>query len=977
MSDTIHDPSVANEAAIHPPAALQTAPPAETQVSATTGQSWFGRHPRMSWTLAFLAVWAAIVVWRFEVIQSPPYYDFATGLFVEANFLVESNFDYSALVEEQRWLAGGAAVYVTSIWPTVVALLMKYAPSTEAMLIAYHLIYFACAAGIALLVYALLVEQTGRLGAILTSAALLTVPSFAVQIDMLGMDLPVTLLTLLCALLLVRRHYALAAVPALGAYLIKASGRAAAMGALVYLLVLLAMQLRKASPRVRRALTIGLGLNLAAIGLIFAIDQWLAELPTSAVEQWENVAQTVDEPDQIGMRFLRETIYWFPDQVALFGVALIGSLAMASGWLVRESRARQIGSGVARWWSVVSDGVERQRVALLSWIMVLGTLLAFSFIYCMPRYFSLPLPFLYVALGVLLFSIPRLKLHAMVLLAGLIVLNVANARGAFLPQAGFNSHGRTGALLERSREYLTDHDSNVEALRQLAEKYPDVPIVAGGPYVQCLALPRLGYVDRPLSGYSVNNFTSENFAPVEQLLEDTPREIIFVSVVNALTPAGVLPEPDPLRDEILYNDRQPTPLVIFRRTWPSFMASDQIRVNYLELLWPAQYQIERGNTHYLKGEFAEAEALYRQALETLPDNAEARYNLAQALVMQGQVEESIEHYRRALADGPERADMQARLGVALFSLREFNTARHHLTRALELDPQNADALKALSSMLSAQGDRAQAAALLERCLVNAPDDVAAWLLLADVRVAQRAVDEAEIALQRALELNPRLPSAQRSLAQLLGDRGENEEAIEWLRRALALEPDDSASRYSLGRLLLLTGNDAEAAEAFEAVLELNPDDERAHFGMAQVHEHRRQWADAAEHYRQALRVRPDWLDASNNLAWLLATCSEAAVRNGSDAVALATRACQATGYQDPRVLDTLAAAHAEAGEFDEAVETAQQAIDLAKGRELSALADEISLRLELYRAKQPYRASDKGADTAPDRASGEAADGVP
>ena len=85
-------------------------------------------------------------------------------------------------------------------------------------------------------------------------------------------------------------------------------------------------------------------------------------------------------------------------------------------------------------------------------------------------------------------------------------------------------------------------------------------------------------------------------------------------------------------------------------------------------------------------------------------------------------------------------------------------------------------------------------------------------------------------------------------------------------------------------------------------------------------------------WRQSLRANPDDVAGLNNVAWWLATNPNASIRNGPEAVELAQRAVRLSGGRQPAILSTLAAAYAEAGRFSEAVETAQQALDLARGR---------------------------------------------
>ena len=103
-------------------------------------------------------------------------------------------------------------------------------------------------------------------------------------------------------------------------------------------------------------------------------------------------------------------------------------------------------------------------------------------------------------------------------------------------------------------------------------------------------------------------------------------------------------------------------------------------------------------------------------------------------------------------------------------------------------------------------------------------------------------------------------------------------------------------------------------------------------------------------------TRTPTLAIANSLARLLATCPQEGLRDGTEAVELAERACELTGQRVPEILDTLAAAYAETGQFDRAVETAERAVELALQRGNAEFADQVKHRLQLYRAQQPYRA---------------------
>jgi Flp pilus assembly protein TadD len=116
-----------------------------------------------------------------------------------------------------------------------------------------------------------------------------------------------------------------------------------------------------------------------------------------------------------------------------------------------------------------------------------------------------------------------------------------------------------------------------------------------------------------------------------------------------------------------------------------------------------------------------------------------------------------------------------------------------------------------------------------------------------------------------------------------------------------------------------------------------------------------QRAGALKHWRLALKQEPDNVKVLNDLAWLMATSPDAALRNGSEAVALASRAVTLTQQHEPMLLGTLAAAYAEAGDFDKAAETQQKAVELANQQGNARLASLLQGRLALLQGKTPIR----------------------
>ena len=110
-------------------------------------------------------------------------------------------------------------------------------------------------------------------------------------------------------------------------------------------------------------------------------------------------------------------------------------------------------------------------------------------------------------------------------------------------------------------------------------------------------------------------------------------------------------------------------------------------------------------------------------------------------------------------------------------------------------------------------------------------------------------------------------------------------------------------------------------------------------------------------YASALLIQPDFPDALDGLAWILSTDANPEFRNGTEAVKMAEQACKLTGQQDPAKLKTLAAAYAETGRFDDAVNTTRTAKDLADKAHRQDLANECSRMLEHFQKLESWRGS--------------------
>jgi tetratricopeptide (TPR) repeat protein len=132
-----------------------------------------------------------------------------------------------------------------------------------------------------------------------------------------------------------------------------------------------------------------------------------------------------------------------------------------------------------------------------------------------------------------------------------------------------------------------------------------------------------------------------------------------------------------------------------------------------------------------------------------------------------------------------------------------------------------------------------------------------------------------------------------------------------------------------------------------------PDHAGAHYGAGHILSLQNQIEDAIPHFRRAIELQPEMLPAIDSLVWILAAHEKASVRNGPEAVRLAQRAVALTGSADPRSLQALAVATAEAGDFPAAIDAARKALKLAEGAGDRDLARELSLQLRLFQEGHP------------------------
>ena len=137
--------------------------------------------------------------------------------------------------------------------------------------------------------------------------------------------------------------------------------------------------------------------------------------------------------------------------------------------------------------------------------------------------------------------------------------------------------------------------------------------------------------------------------------------------------------------------------------------------------------------------------------------------------------------------------------------------------------------------------------------------------------------------------------------QRLGWPGQFDGAIEHYQTALNGLADHVQAYNNFGIALANLGRLDEAIVQFRQGLKIEPEDVGLHSNLANA---LMPWAGTLKrgHYQTALKLRPNHLETQKNLAWLLATCPQASLRNGAEAIELAQRASRLCGENGPMSL---------------------------------------------------------------------------
>jgi tetratricopeptide (TPR) repeat protein len=221
------------------------------------------------------------------------------------------------------------------------------------------------------------------------------------------------------------------------------------------------------------------------------------------------------------------------------------------------------------------------------------------------------------------------------------------------------------------------------------------------------------------------------------------------------------------------------------------------------------------------------------------------------------------------------------------------------------------------------------------------------VLLAQAGKFEKAFDD----FTRTIQLSPQFAKAYSNRAALFMVANNLEAALTDYKQAITLDANLAVAHRGCGRICQLMGKVDEAVAHYDAAVQLAPDDAYAAACRADLLTDVGRYSEAIAEYERAIEIDPKLSQAYGGSAWLLATCPDSSIRNAGRAIERAKAAIDEGGERDALNYDTLAAAYANAGDYEAAMDSVRKAIELAPADERDAYKG----RLILYQKAKPYR----------------------
>lgn len=442
--------------------------------------------------IVFLIVFLFFLIANIKTMVNPPYWDGIMGVFNQAVWLEKNGFDYVALSQQPGFLEGGANVNIFYLLALIYGLLYTLFPLEIVFLIA-HLITIFCATVTFVLIFLLLEKWMSPVQALLWCAAGALNPIWSGQCAAIYLDLPQAAVFVAVIYALCQEQYGKGCFWCIFAYFIKSAALLLGLAMFAWFWGLIGLNAWFVRPRSHKSFEPQTLFLLLPLPLFMLLNQAVKAASDLAIN-WNPSA----------IAYMAKT--QFPSLILLG----IGGILLSFMIFARKSYLR----GIQR---------DYKKAVLLGFlgIFIYGFWLSFI-IYRIPlcRYVTVIIFPMMAFTSLMLVSLKYTRVSYIIPVI-LIVFYSLNQYGQLFPPVQV-AVGRSGEILERSREFLIDLDANRNFCSRVEQNYFDRPIVTKWPFYQMLTMPEMGYIKRPLPNVHAVGY----LLPYANVSDKEPPEIL-------------------------------------------------------------------------------------------------------------------------------------------------------------------------------------------------------------------------------------------------------------------------------------------------------------------------------------------------------------------------------------------------------------------------------------------------------------------